>query len=106
MNLPNYFLADLPPEAELSPAMIRSACETLKRNREKYLQPRPTDDMVKVLCEVGAAWRQPENRFRKLALEHGPAAAKFSRPVIERGLDAFFRQFTPCCCKTLAAALR
>jgi hypothetical protein len=34
MNLPNYFLADLPPEATLSPAMITEACQTLKRNRD------------------------------------------------------------------------
>jgi len=95
MNLPNYFLADLPPEAEFSPVMIRSACETLKRNRKKYLLPRSTDDVRKVLCEAGAAWLQPDNRFRKLALERGPAATKFSRPVLERGLDEFFRQLTP-----------
>ena len=37
MNLPNYFFADLPPEATLSPAMIAAACDTLKRNSEKYL---------------------------------------------------------------------
>ena len=75
--------------------MIASACEMLKRNREKYLLPRPTDEIVKILCEVGAAWLQPENHFRKLALELGPAETKFSRPVLERGLDGFFRQFTP-----------
>jgi RNA polymerase-binding transcription factor DksA len=37
VNLPNYFLADLPPEATLSPTMIAEACQTLKRNRERYL---------------------------------------------------------------------
>src|SRR5688572_26510415 len=37
LNLPNYFLADLPPEATLSPAMLTEACFTLKRNREQYL---------------------------------------------------------------------
>ena len=37
MNLPNYFLADLPPEAALSPLMISEACQTLKRNREQFL---------------------------------------------------------------------
>jgi hypothetical protein len=95
MNLPNYFLADLPPEAELTPGMISAACDTLKRNREKYLAPRTTDEIVKILCEVAAAWLRPENQFRRLALELGPAETKFSRPVIERGLDGFFRQFTP-----------
>ena len=95
MNLPNYFFADLSPEATLSPKMIAEACDVLKRNREKFLQPRSTDDMIKLLCEVGAEWLQPENKFRQLALEEGPAATGFSRPVLERGLNDFFRRFTP-----------
>lgn len=95
MNLPNYFLADLPSEATVSPAMIVAACDTLKRNREKYLAPRSTDEIVKLLCEVAAEWLQPENKFRKLALEFGPAETGFSRPVLEKGLDDFFRRFTP-----------
>jgi Acyl-CoA reductase (LuxC) len=95
MNLPNYFLADLPPEAELTSVMVSSACDTLKRNREKYLRPRATDDIVKILCEVAVEWLKPENRFRKLALEFGPLQTGFSRPVLEKGLDDFFRRFTP-----------
>ena len=47
MNLPNYFLADLPPEATLSPAMMAEACQTLKRNRERYLAGRSTEQLVK-----------------------------------------------------------
>ena len=35
MNLPNYFIADLPPEATLTPTLIAEACQTLKRNREQ-----------------------------------------------------------------------
>lgn len=95
MNLPNYFLADLPPEAEVSPRIIAEACDTLKRNRGKFLAARPVADIVKVLCEVAAEWRQPGNKFRRLALESGPAATGFSRPVLERGLDDFFGQCTP-----------
>jgi len=95
MNLPNYFFADLPSEAALSPKMVAEACDVLKRNREKFLQPRSTGDMVKLLCEVGGEWLQPENKFRQLALAQGPAATSFSRPVLERGLDAFFQRFTP-----------
>jgi hypothetical protein len=95
MNLPNFFFADLPPEATLSPAMIEAACDTLKRNREKYLLPRKTEDIVKILCEAAAGWLQPENQFRRLALERGPAETGFSKPVLEKGLDGFFRQFTP-----------
>jgi hypothetical protein len=95
MNLPNYFLADLPPDATLSPAMVASACDTLKHNREKFLSSRSTDEVVKVLCSVAANWRQPESQFRRLALELGPEHTGFSRPILQKGLDTFFGQFTP-----------
>ena len=95
MDLPNFFLADLPPEASLTPHLITEACQALKQNRERFLLSRSTADMVKVLCEVAEGWLQPENRFRRLALEFGPAETGFSAPVLSRGLDDFFRQFTP-----------
>jgi hypothetical protein len=94
MNLPNYFLADLPPEATLSPSLISEACVTLKRNRETYLRHRTTEQIVRTLVEVAAGWLEPENPFLKLALAHGPTQLGFSRPTLERGLDAFWRQFT------------
>jgi len=95
MNQPNYFLADLPPEATLSPAMIAEACQTLKRNRGRYLASRSTDGLVKVLSEVAANWLKTDNPFRKLALELGPAKTGFSRETLAKGLDSFFRQLTP-----------
>ncbi|MGC3956678.1 MAG: acyl-CoA reductase [Verrucomicrobiota bacterium] len=94
MKLPNYFLADLPPEATLSPALLSDACATLKHNRESYLLQRSTKDIIRVLTEVAAGWLEPENQFRQLALEHGPAQLGFSCATLERGLDKFFRQFT------------
>jgi len=95
MNLPNFYFADLPPEATLSPTMIATACDTLKRNRAKYLQPRKTDEIVKILCEIAAKWLSLENKFRKLALELGPAETGFSKPIVAKGLDGFFCRFTP-----------
>lgn len=56
MNLPNYFLADLPPEATLTAAMITEACQTLKRNRSKYLAGRSTHDLIGVIAEVAESW--------------------------------------------------
>ncbi len=94
MNLPNYFLADLPPEATLSPAMIAEACQTLKRNRERYLQNRSTESLIKVLSDVADCWLEAENKFRKFALELGPAQTGFSRETLARGLDNFFKQLT------------
>jgi hypothetical protein len=56
VNLPNYFLADLPPEATLTPAMIEEACRTLKRNRASYLAGRATQSLVELLCGVAEGW--------------------------------------------------
>ena len=95
MNLPNYFLADLPPEATLSPTMVGEACQSLKRNRERYLAHRPTHSLVHILSDVAQSWLRPDYPFRKLALEQGPPATGFSRAILARGLDAFFRQLTP-----------
>jgi len=95
MNHPNYFLADLPPEAELTPRLITDAVRTLQRNRARFLLPRPTEEIIRVLCDVAADWQRPGNIFREQALADGPAQTGFSRPVLERGLDNFFAPFTP-----------
>lgn len=95
MNLPNYFLADLPAEAPLTPALVGEACQTLKHNRVKFLAQRSTASIVEVLCHVAANWLEPENKFRKFALQHGPAETGFPKATLQVGLDNFFRQFTP-----------
>lgn len=94
MNLPNCFLADLPPEATLSPGLLAEACLALKRNRESYLARRSTDEIIRVLVEVAAGWLQPENEFRQRALTDGPEQLGFSRETLARGLDGFFGQLT------------
>jgi hypothetical protein len=94
MNLPNYFLADLPPDATLTASMVTDACQTLKRNREIYLAERSTQSRVEILCGVAENWLHSEYPFRKLALENGPAATGFSRATLANGLDNFFKQFT------------
>lgn len=94
MNLPNYFLADLPPDATLTASMLRDACQTLKQNREKYLLTRSTQDRVELLCGISENWLHPDYPFRKLALEKGPAATGFSRGTLAADLDGFFKQFT------------
>jgi hypothetical protein len=94
MNLPNYFLADLPPEATLSPLMLSEACRTLKSNRERYLAHRSTPQLVEVLSGVAEGWLNPDSPFRKLALQEGPAATRFSSATLARGIDSFFQQLT------------
>lgn len=94
MDLPNYFLADLPPEATLSAPMISEACLALKRNREQYLASRSTNSIVRAISAVAADWLRPESPFRRLALEHAPAQTGFSKETLTRGLDAFFRELT------------
>lgn len=93
-ELPNYFLADLPPEATLSPALLTEACQTLKRNRASYLADRSSEDVIRLLSRVADNWLDPEFPFRKLALTQGPEHTGFSRATIERGLDDFFKSIT------------
>jgi hypothetical protein len=95
VNLPNYFLADLPREATLTAGMIGEACRTLKRNRQNFLACRSTQSLVEILSGVAAQWLQPDYPFRKFALHHGPAVTGFARATLLNGLEAFFRQLTP-----------
>src|SRR5260221_5267209 len=94
MNLPNYFIADLPVGAPLTPAILHEACQTLKRNRETYLLQRSTHGVIHVLSHVAREWLKPEFPFRKLALAEGPAASGFSQATLAAGLDLFFKSLT------------
>jgi hypothetical protein len=94
MNLPNYFLADLPAEAELTASLITEACQTLKRNRERYLEGRTTESIIHLLDRLGNEWLSADFSFRREVLESGPAATGFSREVLAAGLDQFFKQLT------------
>ena len=94
MNLPNYFIADLPPEHDVTPTLVTEACQTLKRNREQFLATRSTSSIVGVLAATAQSWLEPENPFRKLALERVVAETGFNTTTLARGLDAFFKTFT------------
>ena len=94
MTLPNYFLADLPPEADLTPAMITDACLSLKRNRTQYLAVRDTPSLLRTLVRVGEDWLTEDYPFRQFALKEGPAHTGFSAATLATGLDNFFRQLT------------
>lgn len=91
MNLPNYFLADLPPEASITASMVAEACQTLKRNRELYLQHRSTQSLIELFSRLAKDWLDPEFPFRKLALSEGPAVTGFSQATLATGLDSFFK---------------
>jgi hypothetical protein len=94
LNLPNYFLADLPPGAELTAGLITEACQTLKRNRERYLEGRSTEGILRLLDGLAAEWLLPEFPFRKRVMEAGPEITGFSTPVLSAGLDHFFKGLT------------
>ena len=93
-KLPNYFLADLPAEAELNAGLITEACQTLKRNRERYLEGRTAESLIRILDGLGRDWLAADFPFRQMALEFGPAATGFPAPILAAGLDSFFRQLT------------
>jgi hypothetical protein len=94
MELPHYFIADLPHEHTPTPLLVTEACQTLKRNREQYLVGRSTANIVGVVSATAQSWLEPENRFRKIALHRGAMETGFSEATIARGLDSFFGEFT------------
>ena len=94
LNLPAYFLADLPAGAALTAGLITDACLTLKRNRARFLEGRTTESLIQRLDGIGRDWLDADFPFRRHALEAGPAATGFSAAVLAAGLDSLFRQLT------------
>lgn len=101
MNLPNFFLADQPPEAALTEQIVREGCLTLKRNRARNLESFATGRLIEVLGLVARSWLEPDNPFRQLALDLSPAQTGFSQKILAKGLDAFFEQVTPAALEAL-----
>jgi hypothetical protein len=94
MNLPDYFIADLPSQTAIRPDLVTEACLTLKRNRAQFLAERTTEDLIEVVAALAEDWLDPENPFRRRALEQGPAATGFSRETLAAGLDDLFAALT------------
>jgi len=94
MQLPEYFLADLADPSGHTPAIIEQACLSLKSNRRQFLAERDTASLVATLAGVADDWLDPDNPFRRRALEEGPSASGFSRATLAAGLDAFFGSLT------------
>ena len=94
MELPNYFLADLPDRSTLKRQLITDACHTLKRNRLKFLATQTTESLIHVLSKLGREWLDPDFPFRKMALELGPAQTGFGTKTLADGLDHYFKHLT------------
>jgi hypothetical protein len=92
--LPDYFLADLPRDAVLTPGMVAEACRNLKSNRARFLTERNTASIIQLLSGLAEDWLVPDFPFRKQALEQSVALTGFSPATLARGLDAFFSQVT------------
>jgi hypothetical protein len=90
--LPDYFLADLPREAVITPEMITDACRNLKVNRTKFLAERNTASLIQLLSGLAEDWLAADFPFRQKALENAAARAGFSSATLAHGLDAFFSQ--------------
>lgn len=94
MELPNYFLADLPDSSTLTPQLITDACQTLKQNREKFLAPHTTDSIISILAKLGREWLDPEFPYRQEVLNNAPDLTGFGPQTLARGLNEFFAQLT------------
>jgi hypothetical protein len=89
-EIPNYFLADLGPEAEFGENMITEAVLTLRSNRERYLAVRDTGAIIRIISQTADNWLEEDYPFRKLVFEKGPSETGFSEATIRTGLDHFF----------------
>jgi hypothetical protein len=93
--LPNLFLADLGAELTLTPATVREACQTIRRNREQWLGKLRTRQIAEIIAYTAEQWLEPDNGFRIRTLAEGPAELGVSAATLSRGLDAYLRQLTP-----------
>lgn len=94
MDLPNYFLADMPSNEALTPDMLTDACLTLKRNRRKYLEERTTPSLIRTLSNVAEHWKYPNYPLRAYTLAKGPEMTGFPAAILEKGLLDFMKELT------------
>lgn len=95
LKLPDFFLVDLPTEVDLQPRLISEACDRLRDNGVRYLQPRTTSQIVHSLCNLADNWLDDEFPFRQKLIEEGGEKSGFSVEVLLDGMDRMFRTWTP-----------
>ena len=86
--LPDFFLADLPREAALTPQMVAEACRNLKSNRARFLAERNTATLIQLFSGLAEDWLTEDFPIRRAALEQ----SSFPKATLTRGLDAFFSE--------------
>ena len=91
MNLPDYFLADLPAEASLTPDLITQACLTLKRNRHRFLLERTTSQLIETIRDAVDHWLHGTDPFLTRALS---GSLSINGDALEAGLRNFFKKIT------------
>ncbi|MCU0787480.1 MAG: hypothetical protein MUC91_04715 [Verrucomicrobia bacterium] len=94
LNLPQCYLADLPEEAEHTPALVTEAWLAVQRNRERHLAPMGTDVVIRVVAGAAQLWLEADSPFMRAALEFGPQELGFSRQTLEAGLRELFGSLT------------
>ena len=95
LNLPDFFLIDLPEEIGVQPKLVGEACDRLKENGDRYLKPRSTSQIAHSLCNLAENWQDDEFPFRRKLIEEGAEKSGFSIEVLLDGLDRMFSQWTP-----------
>lgn len=94
MDLPNYFLADLPDNSTLTPQLITDACQTIKNNRQKFLAPLSTAELIEIITRLAQDWLDPKFEYRKFLLDQPADRTGFPPEVLAAGLVHFFSQIT------------
>jgi hypothetical protein len=94
MNLPNYFLADLPPEATFTPLMMEEACQTLEAQSRALSRGTRHGLAHSPVERRGGELAATDYPFRLMALEQGPHATGFS-PATLAGVSTPFSGKSP-----------
>ena len=93
-ELPQLFLADLPPGLTFAPQMIRDGCFALRQNRAQWLERMRTRQLIEIIAYTAEQWMDPGYSFRVRALTNPQDNLGFPRSTVERSLETFFKTLT------------
>lgn len=94
MNLPQCYLADLPPEAEITPTLVQEAWFALLRNHQQHLAAKTTQSIIRDLESAASLWLQDKSPYLQTALKLGSEQLGFSRQTLAEGLKQLFNSIT------------
>jgi hypothetical protein len=73
---------------------IRQAINHTREARERVLQHRRTDMIIRALAQTARSWLEPSNPWRQHAIKQAPSASGFSSAMVRDAVDLTFEAIT------------